>query len=136
VAKKVALNDQACGDDGASFDWWRELADELADEGSLARGVVYALDGRVERLEVAHGSLNAVVRGSHPYRVTLSGSRDAPRWACDCPVGAERMFCKHCVAVALVAAGEDAESSVGHPPQSTRSVPIWNPSTGRGSSSW
>ncbi len=111
MAKKVARNDQACSDDGAGFDWWGELADELADEGSLARGVVYALDGRVERLEVAHGSLNAVVRGSHPYRVTLSGSHDAPRWSCDCPVGAERMFCKHCVAVALVAAGELAESS-------------------------
>ncbi len=83
----------------------------MADEGSLARGVVYALDGRVERLEIADGSLTAVVRGSHPYRVTLSGSHDAPRWSCDCPVGAERMFCKHCVAVAVVAAGEDAESS-------------------------
>jgi uncharacterized Zn finger protein len=109
VAKKVARNDQACGDDRALFDWWRELADELADEGSLARGVVYALDGRVERLEIADRSLTAVVRGSHPYRVTLSGSRNAPRWSCDCPVGSERTFCKHCVAVALVASGEDGE---------------------------
>jgi uncharacterized Zn finger protein len=109
VAKKVARNDDACGGDRASYDWWRELADELADEGSLARGVVYALDGRVERLEIADRSLTAVVCGSHPYRVTLSGSLDAPRWSCDCPFGVEGTFCKHCVAVALVATGDDGE---------------------------
>ena len=121
MAKKAARNDQVCGDDGAAFDWWRELADELADEGSLARGVVYAVDGRVERLEIADRSLTAVVRGSHPYRVTLSGSRDAPRWSCDCPVGVERMFCKHCVAVALVAAGGDGEP-VGRVPDAVDEV--------------
>jgi uncharacterized Zn finger protein len=109
VAKTVARNDETSGDDRAAFAWWREFADELADEGSLARGLVYALDGRVDQLEIADGSLAAVVRGSHPYRVSLSGSRSAPRWSCDCPVGVERMFCKHCVAVALVATAEDSE---------------------------
>ena len=121
MVKKAARNDQVCGDDGAAFDWWREFADELADEGSLARGVVYALDGRVERLGIADRSLTAVVHGSHPYRVTLSGSRDAPRWSCDCPVGVERMFCKHCVAVALVAAGGDGEP-VGRVPDAVDEV--------------
>ncbi len=109
MAKKAARDDPECGDDRASFDWWCELANELADEGSLARGVVYALEGRVNGLEIADGSLTAVVRGSHLYRVTLSGSRNSPRWSCDCPVGAERMFCKHSVAVALAATGEEAE---------------------------
>ncbi len=105
----MVRNDQARGDDRAPFDWWRELADEIADEGSLARGVVYALDGRVERVEIVDRSLTAVVRGSHPYRVSLSGSRRVPRWSCDCPVGVMGMFCKHCVAVALVATGDDVE---------------------------
>ena len=128
--------DDESGDDRSSFDWWRELADELADEGSLARGVVYALDGRVERLEIADRSLTAVVRGSHPYRVTLAGSRTAPRWSCDCPVGVERMFCKHCVAVALVATADDAEP-VGPGPDDRRGRCVSGESSiGRGSSSW
>jgi len=40
VAKEAARNDHVRGDDRAAFGWWRELADELADEGSPARGVV------------------------------------------------------------------------------------------------
>ena len=120
----MARNDHALGDDRASFDWWRELSDELADEGSLARGVVYALEGRVERLEITHGSLNAIVRGSVPYHVTLSGSHTAPRWSCDCPVGVERTFCKHCVAVALVAAGDEREP-VGRGPDGVDELGVY-----------
>jgi len=107
----VARNDDERRDDDASFDWWRGLADELADEGSLARGVVYALEGRVEGLVIVDGSLTAVVRGSRSYRVGLSGSAAAPRWSCDCPIGLDGTFCKHCVAVALVAGGDGAERS-------------------------
>lgn len=90
--------------------WSREVASELADEGSFARGVAYARDGRVERLETSDRSSTATVRGSRPYRVELSGPARPLAWSCDCPVNDDGRFCKHCVAVALVVAGADTRS--------------------------
>jgi uncharacterized Zn finger protein len=89
--------------------WSREVVSGVADEASFARGVVYAVDGRVEGLESSKGSSTATVRGSQPYRVVLSGRGSKLAWSCDCPVGEDGTFCKHCVAVALVVAGADSE---------------------------
>jgi uncharacterized Zn finger protein len=92
----------------AAASWTRELVSRLADERSFARGVAYAFDGRVEGLDASGGALTATVRGARPYRVRLSGTESKRSWSCDCPVGEDGTFCKHCVAVALVSAGAAA----------------------------
>ena len=93
--------------------WSRDVASRLAVGGSFARGVAYALDRRVEGLEGSNRRFTATVRGSRPYRVVLSGTASDLAWSCDCPVGEDGTFCKHCVAVALVVAGADPEQLTG-----------------------
>ncbi len=44
-----------------------------------------------------------------PYDVELGIQDGKPSWSCSCPVGEDGSFCKHCVAVALVA-GADVDS--------------------------
>jgi len=83
----------------------------LAGVRSYERGEEYALEGRVERLTVAADSATATVMGTAPYRVTLR--RDPARTltgTCTCPVGEDGGFCKHCVAVGLVVAGDAGPS--------------------------
>lgn len=83
----------------------------LSGQGSFDRGSAYAKEGRVIRLEREGNLITGRVEGSHPYRVELEASEDGLRFFCDCPVGDRGSFCKHCVAVALVAAksgGSDA----------------------------
>lgn len=76
----------------------------LADPGSLARGRVYASDGRVEQLKVSGARATAVVRGTMPYAVELwVGSSGETGWSCTCPVAEDGRFCKHAVAVVLTA---------------------------------
>jgi uncharacterized Zn finger protein len=77
----------------------------LAGEPSFQRGEEYARDGRVEGLTVRDDSVTATVRGSEPYRVALQlVPADGLGGSCTCPVGETGAFCKHCVAVGLVAA--------------------------------
>jgi uncharacterized Zn finger protein len=79
----------------------------LAGAGPYERGEEYAIEGRVERLTVGENTAAATVMGAAPYRVTLR--RDAAgalAGSCTCPVGEQGAFCKHCVAVGLVVAGE------------------------------
>jgi uncharacterized Zn finger protein len=88
----------------------------LADERSLYRGEVYAREGRVEQIEGTVGDCRAVVRGSRPYAVTMSARGRTLKFSCDCPVGADGTFCKHCVAVALVVGGtSDVDMTAMHP---------------------
>lgn len=79
----------------------RAVVRGLADPGSLARGAVYASQGRVERLAGSTERVTATVRGSMPYAVELRADGDALAWSCSCPIGEDGGFCKHCVAVAL-----------------------------------
>ena len=69
--------------------------------GHLERGRTYFDEGRVGPLRVDGGRVNATVQGSESYAVELRADDGGPRFACSCPVGVERTFCKHCVAVAL-----------------------------------
>jgi len=87
---------------------------ELAGPAALARGAAYQRDGRVE-LGPAHvDRVEAVVRGSLPYAVSLSVAGSSLRWSCTCPVGDDGAFCKHCVAVALMLGGVDRDAPVPH----------------------
>src|SRR5260370_25461587 len=73
----------------------------LADAQSYQRGLDYYSHGHVESLEDGGGSVHAVVRGNQDYTVTLAADDGVLDYACDCPVGSDGAFCKHCVAAAL-----------------------------------
>lgn len=89
--------------------WTRHEIESLADPGSFLRGVGYQRGGRVEIGDRHGDAITALVRGSMPYQVEL---RRSPKvaWSCNCPVGEEGTFCKHCVAVALEEEGPDRQS--------------------------
>ena len=55
------------------------------------------------RLRATATSAEATVRGSAPYKVHLGVENGEPVFSCTCPVGADGNFCKHAVALALVA---------------------------------
>ena len=73
----------------------------LAGEHSYQRGSDYFSHGHVESLEETDEGLRAVVRGNLDYTVTLSADEGVLDYSCDCPVGGDGAFCKHCVAAAL-----------------------------------
>jgi uncharacterized Zn finger protein len=73
----------------------------LADAQSYQRGLDYYSHGHVESLEDRDESVRSVVRGNHDYTVTLAADEGVLDYSCDCPVGSDGTFCKHCVATAL-----------------------------------
>jgi hypothetical protein len=72
----------------------------LAGPRSYERGTGY-LDA-VADLGMVPGGVQAIVHGTEPYRVRLLRQEGELTGTCDCPVGVEGTFCKHCVALGLV----------------------------------
>jgi uncharacterized Zn finger protein len=72
----------------------------LAGPRSYQRGTGY-LDA-VADLGMVPGGVQAIVHGTEPYRVRLLREDGELTGTCDCPVGVEGTFCKHCVALGLV----------------------------------
>ena len=89
------------GDLGEVFN--RRRVRSLAGPRSFERGEDYARSGTVTKLRVTATSAEATVRGSAPYKVRLGVEDGEPAFSCTCPVGAEGTFCKHAVALVLVA---------------------------------
>ena len=89
------------GDLGEVFN--RRRVRSLAGPRSFERGEDYARSGTVTKLRVTATSAEATVRGSAPYKVDLGVEDGEPVFSCTCPVGADGSFCKHAVALALVA---------------------------------
>jgi uncharacterized Zn finger protein len=73
----------------------------LAGGQSYQRGLDYFSHGHVESLEETDDGVCAVVHGNQDYTVTLTAHEGVLDYSCDCPVGADGAFCKHCVAAAL-----------------------------------
>lgn len=73
----------------------------LAGEQSYQRGLDYFSRGHVTSVEERGGSIHGVVRGTRDYAVALSTDDGILDYSCDCPIGSDGEFCKHCVAVAL-----------------------------------
>src|SRR5215471_2813609 len=73
----------------------------LAGAQSYQRGLDYFSHGHVESLEETAGGIRALVRGNQDYAVTLTSDEGVLDYSCDCPIGSDGAFCKHCVAVAL-----------------------------------
>ncbi len=79
---------------------WDELV-AWSDSRSVERGKKYVSDVDAPH-ELPDGGVIAVVHGTHAYYTKLSvGVNGKFRGVCSCPVG---LRCKHCVALALVAA--------------------------------
>lgn len=80
----------------------------LAGAQSYQRGVDYFSHGHVESLEETADGIRALVRGNQNYTVTLAVDEGVPDYSCNCPVGSDGAFCKHCVAAALAWLNRDA----------------------------
>ncbi len=77
------------------------MLQELAGESAFERGADYFADGNVVGLNEADGAITAKVRGTYYYRVRVWTAGEELAFECNCPVGQDRVFCKHCVAVGL-----------------------------------
>src|SRR6266542_3504717 len=73
----------------------------LADAQSYQRGLDYFSHGHVESLAETADGVRALVRGNQDYTVTLAADEGMLDYSCDCPVGSDGVFCKHCVAAAF-----------------------------------
>jgi uncharacterized Zn finger protein len=74
---------------------------ELASNHAFERGERYFRDKRVVELHQREGTLHAKVRGASDYRVRIWVKSGGLAYQCECPVGGDGAFCKHCVATAL-----------------------------------
>jgi len=76
---------------------------DLAGDQVFARGESYARRGAVEILSLDRDRVLSVVTGSEDYRTVVSGQDGTIGGECSCPAFLDRGFCKHMVAVAMVA---------------------------------
>jgi hypothetical protein len=78
----------------------RDVMLELAGESYFERGEDYHRGGHVHDLVEHAGVVVARVAGTEDYRVRLWAEDDLV-FTCDCPLGLDGEFCKHCVAAGL-----------------------------------
>jgi len=89
---------------------------------SFERGAAYAAGGRVKRLKAGDREASATVRGARAYQVRLWLANGTPQFSCTCPVAADGLFCKHCVAVGLVASEAGMGSGDAHLPSAAHDL--------------
>lgn len=85
-----------------------DVLSDLAGDGAFARGKKYAQEGRAKVEEASARQVSGSVRGSARYEVALFLDGDELQGDCNCPAAAEGDFCKHQVALAIVARGDGA----------------------------
>ncbi len=76
------------------------------------RGEEYFEQGRVQLIETGN-EVTAEVQGTSDYEVRLWVEGEQIAYECDCPIGQEGEFCKHCVATGL--------AFLANPPETKRS---------------
>lgn len=76
---------------------------QISGEAALARGADYAASGAVNIVAADAGGIHAFVQGAGMYRVRLHGQGGDLAGVCTCPACERDGWCKHLVAVALVA---------------------------------
>ena len=96
----------------------------IAGTAYFARGKTYLDQNRVQWLDENDEGVDARVRGTRDYTVQLWEEDGKIRYNCDCPVGQDGEFCKHCVATALAWLGETEPRSArpGETPPKRRSA--------------
>lgn len=81
------------------------------------RGEACFLSGRVLRTEAARGELRGSVRpelrGRAVYAVRIWVREEGLAYECTCPMGVQRQFCKHAVAVALAHLEKERQEAEG-----------------------
>jgi hypothetical protein len=83
---------------------------DLAGEKVFARGEAYCRGGQVEILAIEPARVVAQVSGTEDYRTVLTGRGKRIGGECSCPAFEEWGFCKHMVAVALMANAEGGDA--------------------------
>ena len=79
----------------------------LVDEKTLARGADYFERGLVTLVDVLPSEVVAEVLGTDSYDVRIYvADKGKLGYECNCPVGHDGVFCKHCVATALAWFGQ------------------------------
>ncbi|HSJ99865.1 MAG TPA: hypothetical protein VK932_01445 [Kofleriaceae bacterium] len=83
----------------------RETIAVLVGAKVFERGEACFAEGRVLRVEAGRGELRGSVRpemrGRPVYAVRIWMREEGLAYECTCPMGAQRQFCKHTVAIAL-----------------------------------
>ncbi len=92
----------------------------MATPNSLSRGKTYARGERVVLDLLTDQQVDARVKGTSTYRVSLSTVSGKLSWGCECPAADGGQFCKHCVAVAMVASNPGA--ATGDPEEAAITV--------------
>ncbi|WP_302082654.1 SWIM zinc finger family protein [Salinibaculum rarum] len=87
---------------------WKEIR-SLCTEQSFERGVKYWENGRVQELDVDGERIEATVRGSNDYDISIDVTNDAIRTHCSCPYDYAG-DCKHIVAVLLAVDDRDIDT--------------------------
>ena len=91
----------------------RDVMLELAGETYFERGEGYHRGGHVYDLVEHGGVVVAKVAGTEDYHVRL-WAEDGLAFSCDCPLGLDGEFCKHCVAAGLAwLEGDLSEDAAG-----------------------
>jgi uncharacterized Zn finger protein len=84
-----------------------EAIAKLVDEKTLARGGDYFKRGAVTLVEVLPSEVVAEVLGTDSYDVRIyAADKGKLGYECNCPMGHDGVFCKHCVATALAWFGQ------------------------------
>lgn len=84
---------------------------QYAGARSFERGENYFATGQVTSLVEHAGKLTATVQGTEDYRVSFFVRENTLGFDCTCPMGADGVFCKHCVAVGLTWLANNQETS-------------------------
>lgn len=92
----------------------------LAGETIFKRGEAYQQAGAVEALCLTKGLLTAIVQGTDDYCVALWPENGNLQYECNCPMGMNRVCCKHIVATGLAWLLQQQEPSRESPQQSPR----------------
>ncbi len=98
----------------------RSILLDLAGEQYFERGEDYHRGGHVRALVEHDGAIVAKVLGTYEYRVRFWVEDDEFAYSCDCPLGVDGEFCKHCVAVGLTW----LEGEAGHEPSEEGAKPV------------
>jgi uncharacterized Zn finger protein len=93
----------------------REALVDLAGSPAVKRGERYAKDRRVGPISEADGAIEAAVQGERRYKARIWEAGLRVRFECDCPVGLVGVFCKHCVALAIVWLDPSGDESAAAP---------------------
>jgi uncharacterized Zn finger protein len=73
----------------------------LAGDLYYQRGLDYFQRSRVSSLEESGDNIRSIVAGTEDYAVLLTAEAKTLHYHCECPLGLDGEFCKHCVATAL-----------------------------------